>query len=313
MMSKQRKIILTITVFYTILILYFLFIAFGRSDAAERASSYTFIFLPENFLKLPSISDLLPPTLMDLVAFGNTLAFIPFGILVPLLYRITFVRFITLFFLAILLMETIQALSFLGSFDINDALQNTVGAAIGFGAYKLGARSKNGWPKVITTAISCLVLFVGVWGLGGLADKALTKEEGPFVAIKELIDSSGNASAGNQTTEMVISNQNVKPRYNMYDAEGKKLETFTFKTRDELIFSLNYGFPEQTGYSGRIRLSVDGREILNSSGEEQRSDPELFPAKFEMPVEAGRELKITIEGDEKMWDVGFRKMQYFWN
>ncbi|MDQ0492451.1 glycopeptide antibiotics resistance protein [Paenibacillus brasilensis] len=131
---------------------------------------------------------------MDFVGFGNIIAFIPFGILIPLLYRITFVRFITLFFLSIIVMETIQALSFLGSFDVNDAIQNSLGAAVGFGAYKLGVRSKNGLRNIVTTAISCMVLLSGVWGLCGIVDKALTKEEGPFVAINKLIDSSGNSS-----------------------------------------------------------------------------------------------------------------------
>ena len=79
---------------------------------------------------------------MDFVGFGNVAAFIPFGILIPLLYRTSFVRFMILFILSILVLETIQALTFLGSFDMNDVIQNSTGAAIGFGAYKLGFRAK---------------------------------------------------------------------------------------------------------------------------------------------------------------------------
>ncbi|MCK9858620.1 VanZ family protein [Paenibacillus sp. ATY16] len=312
-MSQHRKIISTITVLYTILILYFLFLAFGRIGAAEQTTGYTFIFLPDDFFKLPSISDLLHPTLMDFVGFGNLAAFIPFGLLIPLLYRITFVRFITVFFLSILLMETIQALTLLGSFDINDAIHNALGAAVGFGAYKLGVRYKNGWRNIVMTAISCMVLLLGVWGLFGIVDKAFTKEEGPFVAINELKDSSENSSTGEKTNSLIISGQNVKPRYNMYGVEGENLETFTYTFKEKSIFSLYYGIPDQTDDSGSIRVSVNGSEVMTGSGEDQRRYPELFPAMCEIPIEAGSELTITIEGNEKIWDVGYRKMQYFWN
>ncbi|MGN7760773.1 VanZ family protein [Paenibacillus sp. 22594] len=312
-MSKQRKVIFTITMLYTILILYFLFFAFGRMGAAERTAGYTFIFLPDSFFKLPNISDLLHPTLMDFVGFGNIIAFIPYGILILLLYRIRFLRFITTFFFSIIVMEIIQALSFLGSFDVNDAIQNTLGAAVGFGAYKLGVRSKNNWRIFLITAISCMVLLLGVWGLCGIVDKAFTKEEGPFVAINELMDSSGNSSTGKNLNSFTISAQNVKPHYNMYGVAGGNLETFTYSNKKKMIFSLYYGIPEPTDYSGSIRVSVDGHEVLTSSGEVQRSDPELFPAMFEIPIEAGSELTITIEGDEKIWDVGYREMKYFWN
>ncbi|MGG1517794.1 VanZ family protein [Paenibacillus oryzisoli] len=298
-----RKIISTITIFYIILILYFLFFAFGRvGGAAER---YTFIFLPDNFFKLPSISDLLHPTLMDLVGFGNIAAFIPFGILIPLLYRITFIRFITLFILSILVMETIQALTLLGSFDVNDAITNSLGAAVGYGGYKLGVRNKSIWGNIIAaTGISCLVLLIGVWGLCGIVDKAFTKEEGPFVAINELKDSSGNSSTGEKPNSFKISGQNVTSRYNMYGVEGKSIETYTYTYKEKFIFYLYYGIPDQTDYSGNIRVSVDGREVMAGSGEDQRRYPELFPAMCQIPIEAGSELTITIEGNEIIWDVG---------
>lgn len=38
--AKQRKVIIAITILYTILILYFLFLGFGRTGSAERANEY---------------------------------------------------------------------------------------------------------------------------------------------------------------------------------------------------------------------------------------------------------------------------------
>ncbi|RCX23409.1 hypothetical protein DFP94_1011008 [Fontibacillus phaseoli] len=52
---------------------------------------------------------------------------------------------------------------------------------------------------------------------------------------------------------------------------------------------------------------------MTVSGEDQRSDPELFPSIFKIPLEPWNELKITIVGNEKVWDVGHQRMHYFWN
>lgn len=312
-MTKQRKLIFTLTLLYTVFILYFMFFAFGRTDAAGQTAGYTFIFLPDSFFKLPTLSNLQHPSLMDFVDFGNIAAFIPFGLLIPLLHRITFVRFMSGFFVSIIVLETIQALSLLGSFDINDAIQNSLGAAVGFGAYKLGFRSTNGWRNMILAAISSVVLFVGVWGLCGIIDKALTKEKGPFVAINEWMNNAGNVSTGITPNPFTINGQEVTPDYNMYTVGDENVATFTYTNKEEMIFSLYYGIPEPSDYAGSIRVSLNGREVLTSSGEDQRLYPELFPAMFEIPIEAGSELTITIEGNEIMWDVGYRRMTYFWN
>lgn len=83
----------------------------------------------------------------------------------------------------------------------------------------------------------------------------------------------------------------------MYGIAGGNSETFTYSYKEKIIFSLYYGIPVPTDYLGSIRVSGDVREVLTSSGEVQSSDPELFPAIFEIPIEAGSKLTITIEGD----------------
>lgn len=312
-MIRQRKIALTITAGYTLLILYFMFFAFGRGDAADATTGYTFIFMLDDPLKLPALSDLLHPVLMDLVSFGNVIAFIPFGILFPWLYQITFTRFVALFLAAIFLLETIQALTFRGSFDINDVIPNTLGAIIGFGAYKLGFRYGRLRRNLAAAALSALVLFLAIWGLSGLAYKAATKVEGPFVAIHEWVDSSGKAANGDYSDSFQLNRQTVKPNYNLYGVEGEDSRTFTYTSEGETIFSFYYGIPEPTDYTGSIHVTLNGSEIMTGLGEDQLQAPELFPSLFKIPLEPGSELKITMEGNEKVWDVGYRRMQYMWD
>ena len=312
-MTKQRKILLAITMLYTLFILYFMFFAFGRGETVDPSMGYTFIFELDNIFRLPSLADLQHPSIMDLVAFGNIFAFAPFGILIPWLYRTTFVRFIALFFAAILVLETLQAVTLLGSFDINDALQNTFGAAVGFGAYKLGFRSGSLRRNLVTTAISGMALLLMVWGIFGLMDKAVTKVEGPFVAINEWVDSSGKSVNGAYSDSFQLNDQTVKPGFNLYGAEGGESRTFTYTSEGETIFSFYYGFPEPIDYAGSIHVILNGSEIMTSTGEDQQRSPELFPSLFKIPLEPGNELKITIEGNEKVWDVGYQRMQYLWD
>ncbi|MGM1045758.1 MAG: VanZ family protein [Bacillota bacterium] len=310
-LKQHRKIIFALTIGYTLFILYFLFFAFGRVGKVDHNNEYTFIFLPDDFFRVPGLSDLLHPTLMDFVGFGNIAAFIPFGILIPLLYRTNFVRFMTLFILSILVLETIQALTLLGSFDMNDVIQNASGAAIGFGAYKLGFRTQSIWRNIAVTGISGIVLMLGVWGVFGVVDQAFTKEMGPFVAINELKDSNGNRSAGTKQSSLEIGGQDVEPKYNVYSTEGKNKETYTYSlgNKKELYLFLNYGIPDQKDFQGSIRLTIDGHEYLSVSAEDQRHEPDMTS----IFLPQANELTITIEGNETLWDVGFREMVYIWN
>lgn len=310
-LKQQRKIIFAITIFYTLFILYFLFLAFGRVDKVDQINGYTFMFLPNDFFRVPSLSDLLHPTLMDFVGFGNIAAFIPFGILIPLLYRTNFVRFMTLFILSILVLETIQALTLLGSFDMNDVIQNSSGAAIGFGAYKLGFRTKNNWRNIAGTGIAGIVLMLGVWGIFGILDQVFTKEMGPFVAINGLKDSTGNPSTGTKQASLKIGGQDVEPQYNVYSIEGKNKETYTYMldNKKELYLFLNYGIPDHKDSQGSIKVTVDGHEFLSVSAEAGRHEPDIS----EIFLPQANELMITLEGNETIWDVGFREMVYKWN
>ncbi|KOR89459.1 VanZ family protein [Paenibacillus solani] len=310
-LKQQRKIIFAITIFYTLFILYFLFFAFGRVGKIDHNTGYTFIFLPEDFFRLPGLSDLLHPTLMDLVGFGNIAAFIPFGILIPLLYRTSFVRFMTSFILSILMLETIQALTFLGSFDMNDVIQNSLGAAIGFGAYKLGFRTRNIRRNIVATGISSVILMLGVWGIFGVVDHTFTKEMGPFVAINDLRDSTGNPSTGTKPSSFKVGGQDVEPQYNVYSTEGKNKETYMYSlgNKKEVYLFLNYGIPDQKDSQGSIRVTADGHEFLTVSVEAGRHEPDM--SLIYLPK--ANELTITIEGNVTLWDVGFREMVYSWN
>ncbi|MFF2017710.1 VanZ family protein [Paenibacillus sp. NPDC058177] len=309
-LKQQRKILLFLTISYSILVLYFMFFAFGRAGKAGHATEHTFMFLPDSFFKMPSLPDFLHPTLMDFVGIGNFIAFTPFGIFIPLLYRTSFVRFITVFILSIFVLETIQGITMLGSFDTNDVIQNAIGAAVGFGAYKLGFRTTNVWRNIAATGISIVVLMSGIWGCFVVVDKVFTKEMGPFIAIDELKGSAGNPAAGTKTSSLIIGGHNVKPQYNVYSTAGKMKETYTYTLgiEEEMYLFINYGISDQKGNYGSVSVSVDGNEYLSISAGDQGHEI----GESEMYLPQANEIRITIEGNVTLWDVGYSKMKYFW-
>lgn len=68
---------------------------------------------------------------------GNVIIFIPFGFLLPLLFKqINNVKIAsTIFIKFILLIESLQLLTFTGVFDIDDIILNMLGALIGYGSF----------------------------------------------------------------------------------------------------------------------------------------------------------------------------------
>ncbi|MET0242471.1 MAG: VanZ family protein [Flavitalea sp.] len=75
---------------------------------------------------------------------GNILGFVPFGILVPMLFpsRATLKSVMISAFLVSLVFETMQLIAVLGSFDVDDLLLNTLGAALGFYIFFLDRKKK---------------------------------------------------------------------------------------------------------------------------------------------------------------------------
>lgn len=70
---------------------------------------------------------------------GNFVLFLPMEIFLPILFKrlSIFKKYIITIILVLLLIEIIQVITRLGSFDIDDLLLNLLGAILGFSIYKL--------------------------------------------------------------------------------------------------------------------------------------------------------------------------------
>ncbi|MES9667122.1 VanZ family protein [Bacillus cereus] len=96
------------------------------------------------------LSHLLDPYNIDIVlmnTLGNVIIFIPFGFLLPLLFKqINNVKMASKIFIKfILLIESLQLLTFSGIFDIDDIILNMLGALIGYGSF---VGMKHIWERI---------------------------------------------------------------------------------------------------------------------------------------------------------------------
>lgn len=119
---------------YMILLIYFLLFAESTGRTTEgRTYHYNLSFFKEigRFIRYRGS---LGMKAVILNLFGNVAAFLPFGMLIPIMksrYR-SLLHITLLTFECSLLAETVQLVSRVGSFDVDDLLLNTVGGMLGY-------------------------------------------------------------------------------------------------------------------------------------------------------------------------------------
>ena len=130
-----RRMGILLFILYVLLLVYFLFFSeeYGRAARIEQGYRYNLIPFVEirRFWKyreqlgwLAVFSNLL----------GNVLGFIPFGLILPVIHRGMRSGFLIVLsgFGLSLCVETIQLVTMVGCFDVDDLILNTFGAAVGY-------------------------------------------------------------------------------------------------------------------------------------------------------------------------------------
>lgn len=138
-MQKKRKyqiklgtLILLILYFLVLVYVCFFSEAYGR---AELSDSYHYNLIPfREITRFYVYRDVVGARAFVLNLFGNVIAFMPFGLFIPILFtrwrKLNSILRMT-FFLS-LGIEIIQLLTRTGSFDIDDLILNTLGGVLGY-------------------------------------------------------------------------------------------------------------------------------------------------------------------------------------
>lgn len=156
--GKIRFVVIVLLAAYTLLLIYLLFVGFGREREIVNREQFQYAY----DLTPDPIHSFLPSVNRNFQAYffhiGNLVGFIPIGMFIPFLFKAGFIRFVLTFGICITLIELIQMLTLRGSFDINDIILNSLGAIVGFIAAKIGSMSKHTPRKLMITAIAAVIL-----------------------------------------------------------------------------------------------------------------------------------------------------------
>ena len=302
--SKLHKLIFAGTIVYAVLVLYFMFLGFHRMDQNADYNQYTFILVPERILlRFPQL------TMSWLYDFGNIAAFIPFGIIIPLLYRIRFRKFISLFIFVISLLEVIQSITFLGTFDIMDIISNTLGASIGFVAYKVGFATEITLKKLATSVASIFALFIVVMTVSEIINYGIHVNErlGPVIAISEI---SKIAPVTEEIMPFAVQGEQINPTLNLLSSKDGTSREYLFHVgkEDPWIYA-NCGIPDGEEYKGSVMIMVNGEELFLFSDKDEDKHAQKVKSFYNAKLE---ELKIIVTGNAKVWDVGIAEIKHWW-
>ncbi|WP_235960729.1 VanZ family protein [Paenibacillus silvestris] len=293
---------------YTVLIFYFLYIGFGRS---LQDTSMRYSLIPDGIpLHFPRGDFQLEDPFL-FFEMGNFVGFIPFGIVIPLLFRCNFIRFIALFILSITFLEILQMLSHLGSLDIDDIILNTLGAAVGFCAQRLVRRDRDKFKGICRIILTAIVLSVGVYASVGGINHYLENGGGEAVALSELTLKEGEILWDETLLSFTAAEQKVEPQINMYSRKNKRNNEFTYLLNGKYTkIAGNVAIPDDVASKGMsiIRFIADGASIYSFNFSATSGSNGQIP--FEIPLNGVKELTIEFINDYSnpitnavMWDV----------
>ena len=133
-----RRMGIFLFVVYVLLLLYFLFFseAYGRVAEAEREYRYNLVPFVE-IRRFWVYRDQLGLFALFTNILGNVIGFIPYGFILPVIcrkWRNGFLIVLSGFCLS-LCVESIQLVTKVGCFDVDDMILNTLGAALGYAGF----------------------------------------------------------------------------------------------------------------------------------------------------------------------------------
>lgn len=112
--------------FYTLTLTYWMILGFDRS------TSYNFRYNLKPFYTIKKFSKNYDLYIWMINIIGNIAVFIPFGILLPIVFGGKIKRSLIIFLSGLFILESLQLLTKRGTFDIDDFILNTLGFLIGY-------------------------------------------------------------------------------------------------------------------------------------------------------------------------------------
>lgn len=168
---------LTVLIIYTIIIVYSMLFGFERPQLALKQEYRYWLILDRIPLWIPSRFSLDTIKIWVIFTLGNLLAFVPFGLLLPKVFKRrlkTFFKVIVVFLAFIISMEIIQMITYLGVFDVSDIFINTMGVIIGYCSHSISKRMKTMKQKAMAIALTIFIMSIFLFAFAELYNTFIT-------------------------------------------------------------------------------------------------------------------------------------------
>jgi glycopeptide antibiotics resistance protein len=146
MKKNNSNGVLFLLIVYTCLVFYLMIFGFGRTTLPEYAYNLKPLATIGFYLFDTRIS--LQTKLINLV--GNIAVFIPFGILLSLVWKGKLKQPLLVFWAGLGCLELLQLVSKKGNCDVDDFILNTIGYLIGYWLIKYGKSTGQFYNNIIT-------------------------------------------------------------------------------------------------------------------------------------------------------------------
>ncbi|MGV2787806.1 VanZ family protein, partial [Clostridium perfringens] len=118
MKSHFKMTALIFLIGYTMMLIYWMIWGFGRTTQEEFSYNLVPFSTMANYFPIRSLA-----SLINIV--GNIAVFVPFGVLIPVVFRIRYVKMLGFFLVGLFVLEMAQLISRRGSLDVDDFILNT--------------------------------------------------------------------------------------------------------------------------------------------------------------------------------------------
>lgn len=135
--KKKRGFVVFLFVSYLLLLLYFLFFSEGFGRTQQNRDYQYNLRLFHEIRRFIQYRHILGFRAVFINVFGNVIAFMPLGFFIPAVCKSMKNGFLAVLccFSVSLLVETLQLVFKLGSFDVDDLFLNTLGGLLGYIVY----------------------------------------------------------------------------------------------------------------------------------------------------------------------------------
>ena len=190
-----------------------------------------------------------------------------------------------------------------------DIISNTLGAIIGFVAYKVAFTTGITFKKFTTLAATILILFLGIMTVSEAIDYGVHVNEtiGPIQAINEI---SADAPVSEKISSFTVQGEKIDPTLNLYSSRDEKSKEYLFNVGKEnpWIYA-NIGIPDGVEYKGSVTIMVNGEELFLFSDKDEGKNTFKVKTFYNAKL---KDLKIIVTGNARVWDVGIAEIKHWW-